>query len=85
MIPNSEIKSRITNKSYSKTKILSMFKIKINIKDHKNANKYWVGNLVLSQKFGNFSRTNAAFSKLVFVIFQYHQTVSLHPHMHRTV
>ena len=46
---------------------------------------YWIGNLVLSQKFGNFSRTNAAFSKLLFVIFQYHQTVSLHPHMHRTV
>ena len=39
----------------------------------------------MSQKFGNFSRTNAAFSKLLFVIFQYHQTVSLHPHMHRTV
>ena len=46
---------------------------------------YWVGNLVLSQKFGNFSRINAAFFKLLFVIFQYHQTVSLHPRMHRTV
>ena len=46
---------------------------------------YWVGNLALSQKFGNFSSTNAASSKLLFVIFQYYQTVSLHPHMHRTV
>ena len=44
-----------------------------------------VGNLVLSQKFGNFSRINAALSKLLFVIFQYHQTVSLQPRMHRTL
>ena len=49
------------------------------------ARKYWVGNLVLSQKFGNFSRANATISRLLFVAFQYHQTRSLCPCTHETV
>ena len=47
--------------------------------------RYWVGNLVLSQKFGNFSRANATFSRLLFVVFQYRQTRSLCPCRHGTV
>ena len=46
---------------------------------------YWVGNLVLSQKFGNFSRANSIFSRLLFVVFQYHQTRSFCPYRHGTV
>ena len=46
---------------------------------------HWVGNLFLSQKFGNFFRGNATFSRLLFVVFQYQQTRSLCPYRHGTV
>ena len=45
---------------------------------------YWVGNYVLSQKFGNFSLANATFSKFFYVICRYHQTRSLYRRMHGT-